>query len=165
MMFVYGLLYIFLTMMPAIFREVYQETSGIAGLNYIAMGIGVTGASQAFAFYTDRLYAKLKQRYGIGKPEYRLCEPSPPTSIPRRSQPVDDTKVAFFPSSVMLPAGLLITGWSVEYKAHWICADIVGAISNPEPGLFILLNPNDLGHCPHRRWGYSRRPRHSGICH
>lgn len=164
-MFVYGLLYIFLTAMPAIFRGVYQETPGIAGLNYIAVGIGVTGASQTFAFFSDGLYAKLKQRYGTGKPEYRLCKSSPPSSIPHRSQPVDDVQVAFFPASVMLPAGLLITGWVVEYKAHWVCADIVGAIANLELGLCILLNLGGVGYHPHRRWGCSRYPKHSGICH
>lgn len=81
MMFVYGLLYIFLTVMPTIFRRVYGERPGIAGLNYIAMGVGITGASQAFAFYSDRLYAKLKQRYGTGKPEYQLCKSSPPSDL------------------------------------------------------------------------------------
>lgn len=38
------------------------------------------------------------------------------------------TKVAFFLSSVAIPAGLLIVGWAVEYEAHWIWTDIVGVI-------------------------------------
>jgi len=75
MMFVYGLLYIFLTILPTIFREVYHEKPGIAGLNYIALGIGITGASQTFAMVMDKLYARLKEKYGTGKPEFRLCEP------------------------------------------------------------------------------------------
>jgi hypothetical protein len=74
MMFVYGLLYIFLTTLPAIFRGVYQERPGIAGLNYIALGIGITGASQTSAAIMDRVYAKLKQKYGAGRPEFRLRE-------------------------------------------------------------------------------------------
>lgn len=77
MAFAYGLLYISLTTMPKIFREVYREAPGVAGLNYIALGIGITGASQAFAICSDRLYAKLTQKYGTGKPEYRLCESLP----------------------------------------------------------------------------------------
>jgi len=51
---------------------VYQERPGIAGLNYIALGIGITGASQASAAVTDKVYAKLKLKYGMGKPEFRL---------------------------------------------------------------------------------------------
>lgn len=86
MMFVYGLLYIFLTTLPAIFRGVYRERPGIAGLNYIALGIGITGASQTLAIVTDKLYARLKQKYGTGKPEFRLCESlpldRPPTPLP-----------------------------------------------------------------------------------
>lgn len=72
-MFAFGLLYIFLTTVPDIFRKVYQETDGIAGLNYIALGIGITGASQASGVLMDKYYAKLKQEYGTGKPEFRLC--------------------------------------------------------------------------------------------
>ena len=74
MMFVYGLLYIFLTTLPTIFRVVYQERPGIAGLNYIALGIGITGASQTSAAVMDKVYAKLKQKHGTGKPEFRLRE-------------------------------------------------------------------------------------------
>ena len=73
MLFAYGVLYIFLTTLPAIFRGVYQESTGIAGLNYIALGIGITGASQVSAIVTDKLYARLKQKYGTGRPEFRLC--------------------------------------------------------------------------------------------
>jgi hypothetical protein len=72
-MFVYGLLYLFLTTVPTIFREVYGQSPGIAGLNYIALGIGITGASQTSAAVMDKLYAKLKEKYGAGKPEFRLC--------------------------------------------------------------------------------------------
>lgn len=74
MMFVYGLFYIFLTGLPTIFRVVYQERLGIAGLNYIALGIGITGASQTSAAVMDKVYAKLKKKHGMGKPEFRLCE-------------------------------------------------------------------------------------------
>jgi hypothetical protein len=37
---------VFLTTMPAIFTRIYNEDIGIAGLNYIALGLGLTGASQ-----------------------------------------------------------------------------------------------------------------------
>ncbi|KAF9652760.1 MFS polyamine transporter [Thelephora ganbajun] len=104
MMFVYGLLYIFLTTLPAIFGGVYRERPGIAGLNYIALGVGITGASQTSAVVMDKLYAKLKQKYGTGKPEFRL--------------------LVLYPSGVLIPVGLLITGWTVENKGHWIGADV-----------------------------------------
>ena len=73
-MFTFGLIYIFFTTLPAIFGGVYQQRPGIAGLNYIALGIGLTGASQTSAVVMDKAYAKLKQKYGKEKPEFRLCE-------------------------------------------------------------------------------------------
>ena len=29
------------------------------------------------------------------------------------------------PGTILLPAGILITGWAAEAKTHWICPDIV----------------------------------------
>ena len=73
MMFLYGLLHIFLKALPAIFREVYKERPGVGGLNYIALSIGITGASQTTAAVTGKVYAKLKEKYETGKSEFRLC--------------------------------------------------------------------------------------------
>jgi hypothetical protein len=89
--FVYGTLYrermeisslfadltaiVFLTIIPRTFRGVYGQSLGIAGLNYIALGIGVVFASQINANTSNPIYKYLKARYGgVGKPEYRLRE-------------------------------------------------------------------------------------------
>ena len=37
-------------------------------------------------------------------------------------------QVVLYPSGILIPAGLLIAGWTVENKAHWIGADVVGVI-------------------------------------
>jgi hypothetical protein len=29
------------------------------------------------------------------------------------------------PGTIMLPVGVLLTGWSAQYKVHWIVPDIV----------------------------------------
>ena len=73
---------------------------------------------------------------------------------------VCDMKVAFYPASVLIPVGLLTTGWTVEYKAHWIGADIVGLIP---ASLFILLNQYGVGSHPRRSRCHSCLPRHSSI--
>jgi len=65
--FVCGLLYVFLTTLPAIFRGVYEETRN----HWIETGIGATGASQTSAVTMD------KQRHGTGKPGFRLCRSLP----------------------------------------------------------------------------------------
>ncbi|KAG0697178.1 MFS polyamine transporter [Suillus ampliporus] len=63
--YLYGILYrrsfIFrwtclLTTMPSIFQGVYHQPVGIAGLHYIALGIGLTGASQLNANTMDKAH-------------------------------------------------------------------------------------------------------------
>jgi nitrate/nitrite transporter NarK len=62
-----------LTTIPSIFLGVYQQPVGIAGLHYIALGIGVTGASQLNAKTMDKVYVYFKSRNGgVAKPEFRL---------------------------------------------------------------------------------------------
>ena len=63
----------FLTTIPSIFEGVYHEEVGIAGLNYFALGVGLTGASQLNARLMDRIYVYFtKKNGGQGRPEYRL---------------------------------------------------------------------------------------------
>ncbi|KAF7791140.1 hypothetical protein EIP86_002151 [Pleurotus ostreatoroseus] len=57
MAFVYGVMYLFLTTMPGIFEGVYRESIGIAGLHYIALGLGLTIAAQINARLMDKIYA------------------------------------------------------------------------------------------------------------
>ncbi|KAF8624243.1 hypothetical protein AX15_005973 [Amanita polypyramis BW_CC] len=105
MAFVYGLLYIFLTSLPSIFLNVYHESVGISGLNYISLGIGVTLTSQLNAQVLDRVYIYLKNKNGgAGEPEYRL--PS------------------IFVGSVLIPIGLFLSGWAAQAGIHWIATDI-----------------------------------------
>ncbi|KAI0266420.1 MFS polyamine transporter [Gloeopeniophorella convolvens] len=105
MAFVYGQLYLFLTTIPSIFENIYHERVGIAGLHYLALGVGLTGASQINARLLDRVYAKLKARNGgVGKPEFRL-----PTIVP---------------GTIFLPAGLLISGWTAQKHVFWLVPDI-----------------------------------------
>nr|VWO97204.1 Uncharacterized protein [Ganoderma boninense] len=105
MAFMYGTLYLFLTTIPLIFRGVYDEPLGIAGLNYIALGIGLSGASQISARLLDVMYMRLaKKNGGVGKPEYRL--------------------LFMFPGTILLPVGLLITGWTARPDIHWIVPDL-----------------------------------------
>jgi hypothetical protein len=59
--------------MPIIFTVVYQESLGISGLHYIAMGLGLTLASQINARMLDRIYVYFKNKNnGVGEPEFRL---------------------------------------------------------------------------------------------
>jgi hypothetical protein len=64
-----------ITTIPAIFQDVYHQRVGIAGLHYLALGVGLTVGSQLSARFMDRIYLWLKSRNGgVGKPEFRLRE-------------------------------------------------------------------------------------------
>ncbi|KAF8836360.1 MFS polyamine transporter [Paxillus ammoniavirescens] len=105
MAYVYGMLYVFLTTIPTMFEEVYQQPVGVAGLHYIALGVGLVGASQMNARTLDKIYVHFKNKNGgVGRPEFRLP--------------------AMFPATLILPIGCLITGWTVQAHTHWIAPDI-----------------------------------------
>ncbi|RDB16631.1 Efflux pump vrtL [Hypsizygus marmoreus] len=106
MAFVYGVFYLFLTNVPSIFEGQYHERTGIAGLNYISLGLGIVLGSQISARYMDRIYKYYKaQNNGVGEPEFRL-----PSMVP---------------GTFILPAGLLLVGWSAEKKVHSFFTDFV----------------------------------------
>ncbi|KAJ7278789.1 major facilitator superfamily domain-containing protein [Mycena rebaudengoi] len=105
MAFLYGVFYLFLTSMPLMFQGTYGEDVGISGLHYLALGVGLTGASQINAPFMDRMYKYfIKKNGGVGEPEYRL-----PSMVP---------------GTLVLPIGMLITGWTVEAHVHWIVPDL-----------------------------------------
>ncbi|KAM6494593.1 MFS polyamine transporter [Amanita muscaria] len=105
MAYIYGLLYLFLTSIPSIFSNVYHESPGIAGLHYLALGIGLVGGAQINARSLDRIYIHLKNKNGgVGEPEFRLLNT--------------------FVGSLLIPIGLFIAGWAAECHVHWIVTDI-----------------------------------------
>ncbi|KAI0446783.1 major facilitator superfamily domain-containing protein [Xylaria telfairii] len=109
MLYVYGLIYIVLTSFPTLWSsprpDGYGEPLGIGGLNYISLGLGFFVGAQACAPLQDRIYVALKRRYGgVGRPEYRV-----PMMIP---------------GAVLMPVGLIVYGWTAEFKTHWIFPNI-----------------------------------------
>jgi hypothetical protein len=58
---------------PSIFQGTYHQCVGIAGIHYLALGAGLSGASQINTRALDRLYGWLqKSNGGVGKPEFQL---------------------------------------------------------------------------------------------
>ncbi|KAG2150965.1 MFS polyamine transporter [Suillus clintonianus] len=117
MAYLYGTIYLFLTTIPSIFQGVYHQSVGIAGLNYIALGVGLVVASQLNARTLDKIYVHLKSKHGgVGKPEFRLP--------------------AMLVGTILLPIGCLTAGWTTEAHTHWIAPDIGIALV----GAGIILN-------------------------
>ncbi|KAI0654246.1 MFS polyamine transporter [Cubamyces menziesii] len=107
--FIYGVIYLVIATIPPVFADIYHERPGYIGLHYIALGLGLFVASQINARMLDRVYVALKKRNnGQGEPEFRL-----PTVMP---------------GTVLIPIGLLMSGWGAQEHVHWIVPDIGYAI-------------------------------------
>lgn len=112
-----------MTGMPTIFREVYGEGPGISGLNYISLGVGLAMGAQLSGHYIDKIYNALKERNGgVGEPEFRVrvyqfmrCYALVLLNLHTASM---------VPGALMLPVGLLISGWCADQHVHWIGVDI-----------------------------------------
>ncbi|KAF8498755.1 MFS polyamine transporter [Russula emetica] len=103
--FIYGLLYLFLTTIDTAFRDVYHDRVGISGLHYLALGLGLLIPAQINARLMDKMYKLLKARNGgVGRPEFRL-----PNIVP---------------GTILLPIGLLISGWTIQERVFWLVPDI-----------------------------------------
>ena len=77
----------------------------IAGLHFIAPGLGQLLGAVFAGIAMDKIFIALKKRHnGEGRPEFRV----PLMLI----------------ASVLMPAGLFIYGWCGEYHTHWIGLDI-----------------------------------------
>ncbi|ROW05468.1 hypothetical protein VSDG_00228 [Cytospora chrysosperma] len=109
MMYLYGLMYLVLSTFPSLWAS-YGMSTGVGGLNYIALGLGLFLGSQLCAPLQDRVYARMKRRYGVsvGRPEFRLP--------------------MMAPGALLVPVGLLIYGWTAQYRTHWIGPDVGVAV-------------------------------------
>ncbi|WBW74730.1 transmembrane transporter [Schizosaccharomyces osmophilus] len=107
----YGILYLVLTTYPVLWTHDYHERSSIAGLHYIAPGLGLILGSQASGVFIDKTFRFLKMRNnGKMAPEFRV--------------PVILLGTMFFPT------GLIVYGWTAKYHTHWIGPDIGAAMFN-----------------------------------
>ncbi|PLB48473.1 MFS general substrate transporter [Aspergillus steynii IBT 23096] len=96
----YGIIYLLFTTFSVVFQRNYGFKEGIAGLAYLGIGVGSALGMFLFGRYSDRIYSRLTSKHQQAKPEFRL----PP----------------LIPSAVSMPVGLIIYGWTAQYKLHWI---------------------------------------------
>lgn len=101
MAIVYGYLYLLFTTITSVYEEVYGWNSGVAGLSYLGIGIGMFIGLAGFASTSDRTVAHLMKKNNTErKPEYRL--------------PV------MMVGAALVPIGLFWYGWSAEKQLQYI---------------------------------------------
>lgn len=98
---VYGYLYLLFTTITSVYERSYGWNSGIAGLSFLGIGIGMFMGLFAFAATSDRLVAHLiAKNKSERKPEYRL--------------PI------MMVGALFVPIGLFWYGWSAEKHLHYV---------------------------------------------
>ena len=103
--YLYGVVYLVLATLPTLWTERYHELIGIAGLNYISLGLGELIGTQSTARLNDTIYKLLKERNSkaVGRPEFRL--------------------------PLLIPGAILVWyGWSAQKHLPWIMPNIGLAI-------------------------------------
>ena len=110
MALIYGIIYLILSTYPLVWTNIYHESTGIGGLNYISLLVGSTIGAQTGGLMIDFVYSRLKARTvdGKGLPEFRV--------------PV------LFISTIFISGGLFMYGWSAQKHTHWIVPNIGIAI-------------------------------------
>lgn len=101
----YGVLYLVLTTYVNVWTDRYHQDTLTASLHYFAIVIGYTLASQVGSRITDSVWARLKEKnHGQTSPEYRIP--------------------LMFPGTLLIPVGLLWSGWAAQNKTYWLVTDI-----------------------------------------
>lgn len=160
----YGLIYLILTTIPAIFQDIYGEPIGIAGLHYLALGVGLTGASQINARLLDRIYKYYKEKNGgHGRPEFRLRKLTFTSFL---LSPVNAIILiaSMVPGTIFLPIGLLLNGWTAQNHVFWLVPDIVSTPSHHRRFFHCLLT-FITGNRLHRRRDDPQLPVHPDVRH
>lgn len=99
---IYGLMYILFTTFTFVYEEQYGFNSQGAGLSFIAGGVGNVLGLAYVSVLSDKIVQKRKAANKTPRPEDRL---HPLLSLP---------------TTILLPTGLIIYGWTAEKHFHWI---------------------------------------------
>lgn len=105
---VYGYLYIMFSTMTTVFQSQYHISQGNVGLTFLGIGIGQFIGLILFGAVSDSLVKReAAKNGGEMKPEFRLP--------------------FILYTSLFVPIGLFIYGWSTQYQVHWI-VPIIGTV-------------------------------------
>lgn len=102
---VYGILYLLISTFSFVYSDQYGFSEGTIGLSFLPTGLGMLIGVQAFGHIHDYLVRVTKKAMGPDD-EYRPEVKLNPWII--------------IPTGLTLPIGLLIYGWTTQYRVHWI---------------------------------------------
>ncbi|KAI5196060.1 MFS general substrate transporter [Aureobasidium subglaciale] len=117
---VFGVIYILLTTFDDVFRGQYGFSEGTSGLAYLGLGVALVLGVFLFAFVNPRAEASRMKAEGLQQPRPEHC------------------LLLMIWLSPFVAVGLLIYGWSAQYKVHWI-APIIGTFFIGLGAYFVLM--------------------------
>ncbi|KAI5927664.1 major facilitator superfamily domain-containing protein [Camillea tinctor] len=106
----YGLLYLLFTTFTFVYEEMYGFGSRSAGLTFIAGGVGNLLGLAFTGTISDKLIQRKKDKGEAAQPEDRL------------------NLIITVPGGLLVPAGLIMYGWTANPNIHWIVPMIGTAI-------------------------------------
>ncbi|KAG5755889.1 hypothetical protein H9Q70_001485 [Fusarium xylarioides] len=105
--FIFGLLYTFIISVPWIFRHYYNFSATGESLSYLGITLGTLLACAPFVLIDLSYYQK---RLTHWDQTHDTSDPFPP----------EHRLISSMIGSFLLPASLLIAGWTAEFRVHWI---------------------------------------------
>ncbi|KAF6810660.1 MFS multidrug transporter [Colletotrichum sojae] len=105
----FGFYVLVLSSFASLWMDRYGQTGTQSSLNYFALALGITIATQAGGHLMDWIFRRLRDRAG-GETNAEFRAPY----------------MAF--GVVMLPAGLFWYGWAAERGMHWLFVDVGAAV-------------------------------------
>lgn len=108
MAYLFGVTFLVLSTFSSLWTHHYGYPLGTGNLNYLALAVGYTFATQVSARLNDKVYKYMNNKNGKAVPEHRL----PMLAV----------------GALVTPIGLLIYAWTAQYREPWIAVDIGVAI-------------------------------------
>lgn len=105
--FIFGLLYTFVVSVPWIFRTYYDFGPTAESLSYFGITLGTFLACVPFVFIDINFYQKRLLRWQESHQDHEQMPP-------------EHRLVSSLIGSILLPISLLISGWTAQYRTHWM---------------------------------------------
>ncbi|KAK5940089.1 hypothetical protein PMZ80_007507 [Knufia obscura] len=120
----FGCLYVVLAVIPIAFTEVYQQSLTIASLNYTSYAIGTLLGSQICAPIIDYLYRRKTRQYAEQMASDIDIDEALRVKSLNQKAPPELRLYPFIPTVLLMSCGLLVFGWGIHSRKHWIMPDI-----------------------------------------
>lgn len=170
----FGTLYIFLSTLTQPFTDTYDQSLMVASLNYISFGIGQTLGAQVCAPITDALYRRRANRV-THEDEADFNKEKAVNMLADTDKSPELRIYPMIPALFLASSGLLLFGWSIHFKMHWIVPDIgmvlfsaggsacvqcinaymIDTFSNIQRCTQVTATPESIGTQPNINWSAS----------